>query len=397
MNTNYRRNTIRIAFSWQTLTSENLGVAALAQANLEIAKKAAIRKGLDIESIEFCPTGPNRDLAITLNSEIADPLSPKNILMGRSRYVQQLRECDVVLDIGAGDSFSDIYGGRHFFFLSLSKIVAILLRKPLVFSPQTIGPFNSFWVRRLSAFLLKRAEQVFARDAASMECLRQKKIIGNTQEVIDVAFRLPYNRQISPDCGKVRVGLNVSGLLMNGGYTRDNQFGLKADYVELIRLLIDEFVSNPDVELHLVPHVLACTLPVEDDFAMILQLKQSYPSVIVAPRFKSPSEAKSYIAGLDFFAGARMHACIAAFSSGVPVVPMAYSRKFNGLFNSLGYRHIADLKNDDTKTAFEVIVNGFRGKDVLKAEVAVGNRQAQNKLQYYEDYLAELFEKIAQR
>ena len=40
-----------------------------------------------------------------------------------------------------------------------------------------------------------------------------------------------------------------------------------------------------------------------------------------------------------------MHSTIAAFSSGVPVVPMAYSRKFNGLFSdTLQYPHVADMK-----------------------------------------------------
>ena len=67
-------------------------------------------------------------------------------------------------------------------------------------------------------------------------------------------------------------------------------------------------------------------------------LRARYPRAIVAPAFRTPVEAKSYIAGMDFFAGARMHACIAAVSSGVPVYPLAYSRKFNGLFvETLGY------------------------------------------------------------
>ena len=46
-------------------------------------------------------------------------------------------------------------------------------------------------------------------------------------------------------------------------------------------------------------------------------LGYAIPGTVLAPRFSTPSEAKTYIAGLDFFMGARMHACIAAFSSGV--------------------------------------------------------------------------------
>ena len=55
-------------------------------------------------------------------------------------------------------------------------------------------------------------------------------------------------------------------------------------------------------------------------------------------------EAKSHISGMDFFIGSRMHACIAAYSSGVPVFPLGYSRKFTGLFaEKLGYGRGADL------------------------------------------------------
>ena len=35
-----------------------------------------------------------------------------------------------------------------------------------------------------------------------------------------------------------------------------------------------------------------------------------------------------------------MHATIASFSAGVPVIPFSYSRKFEGLFHSLGYDYV---------------------------------------------------------
>src|SRR5690606_38493929 len=145
--------------------------------------------------------------------------------------------------------------------------------------------------------------------------------------------------------GPVRVGLNVSGLLMAGGYDRGNMFGLRMDYPALVREIVGRFRAHPDgCELHLVAHVIPhgtdageALAGLEDDHRAARALAAEFPGVVVAPAFRTPSEAKSYIAGLDFFMGARMHSCIAAFSAGVPVVPMAYSRKFAGLFGSLGY------------------------------------------------------------
>ena len=56
-----------------------------------------------------------------------------------------------------------------------------------------------------------------------------------------------------------------------------------------------------------------------------------------------------------------MHATIAAFSSGVPVIPTAYSRKFVGLFNGVGYKNVVDLRELSTqqsvKRTIEYLVN----------------------------------------
>lgn len=385
------KSVIRAGFSWQTLTSDNLGVAALAEAQLSIARTAAQRAGVELSCIEFCPPGPNVKLAKLRNCEIADQLSIKKIILGQSAYLKQLKACDVMLDIGAGDSFSDIYGQKHFFFLSLSKALALIHRIPLVLSPQTIGPFDSKFSKVVSAWLIGKASKTFARDGLSMNYLRYRDLTKNSVEVIDVAFRLPFDRQRQADDGLVHVGVNVSGLLFNGGYTKKNQFGLTVDYEVLIRRLLEALASRTDVKVHLVGHVISETFEVEDDYRVIERLQKEFSGSVVAPRFTSPSEAKSYISSLHFFTGARMHACIGAFSSGVAVVPMAYSRKFNGLFNSLGYTHIADLKAHDTDQALAEVLKGLDDRVRLAKEVAAGNELAQTKIQVYEDYLFNLF------
>jgi polysaccharide pyruvyl transferase WcaK-like protein len=156
-------------------------------------------------------------------------------------------------------------------------------------------------------------------------------------------------------------------------------------------------VAREDVVVHLVGHVISDSFVVEDDYRVCQSLFEKYPGAKLAPRFRSPSEAKSYISALHYFTGARMHACIGAFSSGVPVVPMAYSRKFNGLFSSLGYHHLADLKAHDTATALQKVLTGLEQRDALAGEVAHGNALAQQKLQHYEDYLVELFGRLGGR
>ena len=170
----------------------------------------------------------------------------------------------------------------------------------------------------------------------------------------------------------INVGLNISGLLWHGGYTGNNELGIKDDYQKSIRRIIDFFLQKENVKLHLVPHVVNQERGLENDYAVSLDIVEEYsnPRIILSPFFFSPIEAKNYISGLDFFMGARMHSTIAAFSSGVPVIPMSYSRKFNGLFQeTLDYNHFVDLKTDDVETIMNIIQKDFENRNKLHIEI----------------------------
>ena len=69
---------------------------------------------------------------------------------------------------------------------------------------------------------------------------------------------------------------------------------------------------------------------------------------------------------MDFFMGARMHSTIGAFSAGVPVLPMAYSRKFNGLFvDTLNYPHMVDLKTQTKEEIITLVEKSFNNRKQL--------------------------------
>ena len=195
--------------------------------------------------------------------------------------------------------------------------------------------------------------------------------------------------------GKVHVGINVSGLLFAGGYTGRNEFGLKMDYAALIRELVAHFTAMDDCRVHLISHVIRPDASVarEDDHAAALRLAEEFPSVIVETPAGDPGAAKSQIAAMDFFLGARMHACIAAFSSGVPVIPMAYSRKFIGLFGTLGYDRVADCRTEEAGEVFRKIVDGYRDRARLAAEIATASVDIEARLSRYRDAIRGVLER----
>ena len=256
------------------------------------------------------------------------------------------KNADFILDIGQGDSFADIYGKRRFDWIFSQYRLGMKYHKPYCILPQTIGPFKDSKIREQAKRGIEYASYVMVRDKQSYDYVKELLPEKEVTEIIDVAFFMPFKRKTF-DKSHVHVGLNISALLWYGGYTRDNLFGLKTDYQSLVRDIIKYFLAQDGITLHLIPHVVGADRGVENDYAVSFDLCEEFntPNLVLSPLFLDPISAKNYIAGMDFFMGARMHSTIAAFSSGVPVVPMAYSRKFNGLFSdTLQYPHVADMK-----------------------------------------------------
>lgn len=276
--------------------------------------------------------------------------------------------CDYIMDLGLGDSFSDIYGKKRFDSMNHQHQTAHLFKKKMLFLPQTIGPFKEDAIQKEAVQSLENAKMVFARDEQSYNFVKDHTTQQANYQLIDIAFFMPFEvQQFAHD--QINVGINVSALLWNGGYTKNNQFNLKSDYSHLIVKVIDHFLALPDVKIHLVPHVVLKKASVENDYEVSIALEKQFKSdrIVVAPFFEDPIEAKNYISGLDFFIGARMHSCIAAFSSGVPVYPMAYSRKFNGLFaQTLDYSYMGDMVHQSEKKIVQGVSHAYDNRKQLK-------------------------------
>jgi polysaccharide pyruvyl transferase WcaK-like protein len=317
----------------------------------------------------------------------------KPLLRFRSDYLDILRISDIVVDIGEGDSWTDIYGGTRFAFQAGTKIAALALGKPLVLAPQTIGPFNSAIRRRIAFAIMSRSRAVFARDSASFNYLDSGQLSTEICEFIDVAFHLPF--ELKPRNNyKTRIGMNISGLLYRGGYKEENEFHLMLDYPALMHQLIEHWSTQHQIEIHLVPHVISPDSN-DDDSSIALEFSARYPQLVVPPPFRSAVEAKSYMSGLDFVVGGRMHACIGAFSAGTPVVPIAYSRKFNGLFDTLGYPHYIDGRTVNTTAALALILAHFDRREQLSTDLQQGLSLAASRLDEYEAKLATILDEVA--
>lgn len=357
----------------------NKGVAALGYAAVKLIDEIACSKGImDAHYVLFNNSIRHmNDGALDVITGRETEVSTCNYSFKRVKQLmelnRQIKDCSLVVDFTGGDSFSDIYGVKRMMKVSFEKFLAIRQKKNLVLAPQTYGPYKHWLSKQLAKYIITRASAVFSRDEKSMEILKHMKGV-HVKTVTDVAFYLPYHKEeITSE--KIKAGVNVSMLLWNGGYTGNNQFGLKTDYKEYCIRLIKKLVEDGRYEVHLIPHVIAESVPCENDCLACEELHEMYPQTIVAPKFHTPIEAKNYISAMDVFTGARMHSTIGAFSSGVATIPFAYSQKFEGVFGNYNYPYMIDGRNTEMDKAVEETIDYIRHYEMLEKAVKDSQRK----------------------
>ena len=271
--------------------------------------------------------------------------------------------CKCVFDITYGDGFSDIYGKVWNANTDLAKQIANMSKASLVLLPQTYGPFYTKALKKWATHIIKNSYLVFSRDRQSAQEMSALGI-GNVVVATDLAFALPYYKEkydLTSD--KRKIGFNVSSLLWDGGHN----IKLKVNYREYCRQIVKKYSEDSETEIHIIPHVIdeVNYNSLENDSRVCKILKEEFPCAILAPDFKDPIEAKSYISNMDVFIGARMHSTIGAISAGVATIPFSYSKKFEGLFGNLNYPYVISATKLDTDVAVRQTEHYVDDKDIL--------------------------------
>lgn len=318
-----------------------------------------------------------------------NPLKPGNLhresigvqLLGHrwpGAVTRMLTASRLAMDITGGDSFTTLYGDRRYEYVNMPKRLTLRLGVPLVLMPQTYGPFDDHRRPEVIQFL-RSASMVWARDERSRSIADQLMGSPQTRISCDVAFTLPA--RIDPALAIERgtgavIGVNVSGLLGNeSDDTVRAAYGFRVSYFETVRLLLQRLLeADASALVYLVPHVVVPREHPENDAKACERVLSSLPSelrsrVRVTPEPADAGAAKGMIAGFDFFIGTRMHACIAALSSGVPAGAIAYSDKTRGVFETVGLgEQVADPRSTDKpEEIVDRLLLAFGRRDAARA------------------------------
>lgn len=227
---------------------------------------------------------------------------------------------DVCLSIG-GDTYC--YGGEK-----------QLIREHSMWRSR--GSKTVYWGCSIEPDLLKndhiaediaRFDLITARESISYEAL--KKVNPHTILVADPAFLLDAADISLPDGfdGRDLVGINISPLICKS----EQYAGIT---IENYHRLVEYILDCTDMKILLVPHVIWSH---DDDRIILTKLYEKYKHserIYMLPD-SSCEQLKGYISQCRFFIGARTHATIAAYSTGVPTLVVGYSVKSRGIARDL--------------------------------------------------------------
>lgn len=328
-----------------------------------------LRAGGDI--VTFRSQGAVGGLRLYRPESLTRAVAENRLGLSFNPIVRTVRQAAAVLDISGGDSFSDIYGKRRFVAVTQPKHLALDSGIPLLLMPQTYGPFEDRARRGEAADILQRSHLAFARDARSFRIMQE--LLGKRfdharhQCGVDVAFALPISQPVETQRTnflewKARqphqlAGFNISGLLFNEPRESMQRFGLKTDFRSLAMTFARRMLEETSASLLLMPHVLNRPGSMESDVlaasSVQAELSTRFGDRIFVPEVtSSATEAKWYISQCDWFTGGRMHATIAALSSGVPALALDYSGKMQGVFETCGQGHsVANLRDISSEGA----------------------------------------------
>ncbi len=248
-----------------------------------------------------------------------------------------LNDSRAMLALG-GDNFSLEYGVPYLFlgWNAIARDAGL----PVYIWGSSIGPFTGN--PRFERQFVRHARTlagIFVRESETLDYLTRLGLGDKLTLAADPAFAMaPEKPGDAADSLEDSVGINLSPLMAHF-VTGGNMSAWKSMAVQLV-LSVAKATGRP---IALVPHVNATDATrscdpgwvLKDDYRFLAEVQSDpqlsrVPLTLLSDKLSAP-QLKYEISRLWAFAGARTHATIAAFGSGVPCISLAYSVKARGL------------------------------------------------------------------
>jgi len=243
----------------------------------------------------------------------------------------------------------------------------MLESKKVYICAQTVGPFNK---KDEKYFLksLKNVAYITAREKESYEYLKSLNIDVPLEYTADVAFLLPTleeNKYLKlkqmirlPFEDKNFIALSISRGIIKYSNLNENEYLNK--FKELIKL-----ITNDGHNVVIIPHVQETKIENNDllfDQELVERIENE--KVFLVGHSLNSVEYKTIISKSIGLIGTRTHTTIASYSTLVPTIAIAYSRKAYGIakdiFKDDYENYVFDVQDFDAHTLYAKLQNAIK-------------------------------------
>ncbi len=239
------------------------------------------------------------------------------------KYHYQYTQKDIIAKIKNYDVFISVGGDNYCYgelpgFYEINRLIKKAGKK-LILWGASIGEEDLTPAKIQD---LQRFDLLLARETLTEKVLKNAGC-KNVKLVADGAFLMEKTELPLPEgfIENKTLGFNFSPLI----------FGRNPQSKEAAFQLVEHILATTDFNMALVPHVTIAISNDEETLKEFLEKYRETNRVFLLPNNLNATEYKGYIARMRFFIGARTHATIAAYSTGVPTMVLGYSVKSKGI------------------------------------------------------------------
>lgn len=298
----------------------------------------------------------------------------------RRRLMQAYYDADLVVVFGGGHLFAHSAVSVSFAMLWTGLALAVLMRKPLLFMPQSFGPLPGRPQRAMLRWLVEQGAFVAAREFHSLELLAQAGVKRRVLVLPDMAFATGVAGDATlaaclPELlSLLQTGRPIVGFSLMDLRAQNPRFRNQDRYEEAIIALMRHLDERYGAAIAVFAQVTGPTAGQDDRIIarrITARLAQhGIPALLVDAVLPYDVLAAAY-ARLESVVATRMHTAIFALSSGVPALAIGYVHKSIGIMETLGLaRYCVDIAAVDADELLRVFDELWADRAAVRRSMA---------------------------
>ena len=261
-------------------------------------------------------------------------------------------DADLVLSCGGGNFYAHRSLSPALIWALLTLAFAVGLGKPVVMLPQSFGPIDGRFQRRLARWTFNRVRLIMARERRSIAFVTDTLRVETPVVLVpDLAFGLAQHGVRPLRHAPLRIGVTV----IDRG-AQSSSFRGQQGYEDTLVTLLVRLAHEHDAQIHIFCQCYGPS-PDQDDRLVARRVYERITQRGVETNLHiSFRDARDIIAAygeLDLLIGTRMHTGIFALCNAVPVLLIGYQPKACGVMASFDLdRYCCDIMNLDADPNF---------------------------------------------